>query len=171
MRSVDELMAGLLDGERRTEELCAALLDGMTGEESSDDEDEVEEMWIVRELYEKVCAMDARLCVVAARLEEVAAAEFQQQLVEGLRERCHCGIESLRIEIVDVTAAAAAGAGAFQREVIAEMTAATVVWWSDCAEKVVMRKDVVWRGDWMREWEAMMRWCGGGWLRRLLLVE
>ena len=24
MRSVDELMAGLLDGERRTEELCAA---------------------------------------------------------------------------------------------------------------------------------------------------
>ena len=165
MRSVDELMAGLLDGERRTEELCTALLDEMQGEESSDDDDEAEEMWIVRELYEKVCAMDARLCVVAARLEEVAAAEFQQQLVEGLRERCHCGIESLRIEIVDVTAAAAAGAGAFQREVIAEMTAATVVWWSDCAEKVVMRKDVVWSGDWMREWEAMVRWCGGGWLR------
>ena len=47
MRSVDELMAGLLDGERRTEELCAALLDGMQGEESSDDEDEVEEMRIV----------------------------------------------------------------------------------------------------------------------------
>ena len=92
-------------------------------------------------------------------------------MVEGLRERCHCGIESLRIEIVDVTAAAAAGAGAFQREVIAEMTAATVVWWSDRAEKVVMRKDVVWSGDWMREWEAMVRWCGGGWLRRLLLVE
>ena len=171
MRSVDELMAELLDGERRTEELCVALLDGMQGEESSDDEDEDEEMWILRELYEKVCAMDARLCVVAARLEEVAAAEFQQQLVEGLRERCHCGIESLRIEIVDVTAAAAADAGAFQREVIAEMTAATVVWWSDCAEKVVMRKDVVWSGDWMREWEAMVRWCGGGWLRRLLLVE
>ena len=66
MRSVDELMAGLLDGEQQTEELCAALLDGMTGEERSDDEDEVEEMWIVQELYEKVCAMDARLCVVAA---------------------------------------------------------------------------------------------------------
>ena len=111
MGSVDELMAGLLDGERRTEELCVALLDGMQGEESSDDEDEVEEMWIVRELYEKVCAMDARLCVVAARLEEVAAAEFQQQLVEGLRERCHCGIESLRIEIIDVTAPGGSSSG------------------------------------------------------------
>ena len=170
MRSVDELMAGVLANERRTEELCAALLDGTSCEESSDDEDEVEDIGIIQDVYEKVCAMEARLCVVAARLEEVAAAEFQQQLV-GLPVRLHCGIEISRIEIVDMTAAAAADAGAFQREVIAEMTAAAVVWWGDSEEKGVMRKDVVWDGDWMRVWEAMVRWCGGGWWRRLLLIE
>ena len=112
MGSVDELMAELLDGERRTEELCVALLDGMQGEESSDDEDEVEELWIVQELYEKVCAMHARLCVVAARLEEVAAAELQQQLVEGLRVRCHCEIKNVPMIEIDVATAAAAAAAA-----------------------------------------------------------
>ena len=108
MRSVDELMAELLDGERRTEELCTALLDEMQGEESSDDDDEAEEMWIVRELYEKVCAMDARLCVVEARLEEVAAAELQQQLVEGLLVHCHCEIKNVSMIEIDVATAAAA---------------------------------------------------------------
>ena len=83
MRSVDELLAGLLAGERRTEELIAALLDETACEESSDDEDEAEEMGIIQDVYDKVCAMRARLCVVAT-------AELQQQLVEGLRVRCHC---------------------------------------------------------------------------------
>ena len=109
MRSVDELMAGLLDGERRTEELCAALLDGMQGEESSDDEDEAEEMRILQDVYDKVCAMEARLCVVAARLEEVAAAELQQQLV-GVLAPFRCEIEAPRIEIEVATTAAAAAA-------------------------------------------------------------
>ena len=45
--------------------------------ESSDDEDEAEEMRIIQDVYDKVCTMEARLCVVAARLEEVAAAELQ----------------------------------------------------------------------------------------------
>ena len=82
MGSVDELLAGLLASERRTEELIAALLDETACEESSDDEDEAEEMRILQDVYDKVCKMEARLCVVAARLEEVAAAELQQQLVE-----------------------------------------------------------------------------------------
>ena len=49
MRSVDELLAGLLAGERRTEELIAVLLDETACEESSDDEDEDEEMRIIQE--------------------------------------------------------------------------------------------------------------------------
>ena len=38
-----------------------------------------------------------------------------------------------------------------------------VAWWGDSEEKeaVISMKDVVWYGDWMREWEAMVRWCGG----------
>ena len=85
MGSVDELLAGLLASERRTEELIAALLDETACEESSDDEDEAEEMRILQDVYDKVCAMEARLCVVEARLEEVAAAELQQQLAGVLR--------------------------------------------------------------------------------------
>ena len=165
MRSVDELMAELLDGERRTEELCTALLDEMQGEESSDDDDEAEEMWIVRELYEKVCAMDARLCVVEARLEEVAAAELQQQLAEGPPVHGHCEIRNVPMIEIDVATTAAAAATMFQRAVTAELTAAAVVWWGDSEEKVLVTKGVAWHGDWMREWEAMVRWCGGGWLR------
>ena len=58
----------------------------------------------------------------------------------------------------------------FERAVTAELTAAAVVWWRERVEKVVVGKQ--WRyGDWMREWEAMVRWCGGGWWRRLLLIE
>ena len=50
------------------------------------------------------------------------------------------------------------------RAVVAEMAAAAAVWWGS-EEKEVVMKDVVWYGDWMREWEAMVRWCvavGGG---------
>ena len=60
MRSVDELLAGLLAGERRTEELFAALLDEKACEESSDDEDEAEEMRIIQDVYDKVCTISAR---------------------------------------------------------------------------------------------------------------
>ena len=169
MRSVDELLAGLLAGERRTEELIAALLDETACEESSDDEDEAEEMRIIQDVYDKVCTMEARLCVVAARLEEVAAAELQQQLV-GVLAPFQCEIKAPRIEIEVATTAAAAAATMFVRAVTAGLTAAAVVWWGECAEKVVVEKR--WKyGEWMREWEAMVRWCGGGWWRRLLLIE
>ena len=171
MRSVDELMAGLLAGERRTEELCAALLDGMPCEESSDDEDEVKEIRLIQDVYEKVCAMEARLCGVETRLEEIATAELQQQLV-GVPALFQCEIERVpMIEVGVATTAAAAAATVFERAVTAELTAATVVWWGDSEEEVVVMKDVVRFGDWMREWEAMVRWCGGGWWRRLLLIE
>ena len=165
MRSVDELLAGLLAGERRTEELIAVLLDETACEESSDDEDEDEEMRILRDVYDKVCTMEARLCVVAARLEEVAAAEFQQQLEEGLPALFQCGIKNAPMIEIDVATTAAAAATMFQRAVTAELTAAAVVWWGDSEEKVLVTKGVAWHGDWMREWEAMVRWCGGGWLR------
>ena len=128
-------------------------------------------MWIVQELYEKVCAMDARLCVVAVRLEEVVAAELQQQLVEGLLVHCHCEIKNVPMTEIDVATTAATAATMFQRAVTAELTAAAVVWWGDSEEKVVVTKGVAWHGDWMREWEAMVRWCGGGWWRRLLSIE
>ena len=139
MRSVDELLAGLLAGERRTEELFAALLDETACEESSDDEDEAEEMRIIQDVYDKVCAMEARLCVVAARLEEVAAAELQQQLV-GVLAPFQCEIEVPRIEIEVATTAAATAATMFERAVTAGLTAAAVVWWGECAEKVVVEK-------------------------------
>ena len=126
MRSVDELLAGLLAGERRTEELIAALLDETACEESSDDEDEAEEMRIIQDVYDKVCTMGARLCVVAARLEEVAAAELQQQLV-GVLAPFQCEIEAPRIEIEVATTAAAAAATMFERAVTAGLTAAAVV--------------------------------------------
>ena len=169
MRSVDELLAGLLAGERRTEELIAALLDETACEESSGDGDEAEEMRVIQDVYDKVCTMEARLCVVAARLEEVAAAELQQQLV-GVLAPFQCEIEAPRIKIEVATTAAAAAATMFERAVTAGLTAAAVVWWGECVEKVVVEKR--WKyGEWMREWEAMVRWCGGGWWRRLLLIE
>ena len=68
-------------------------------------------------------------------------------------------------------AAVAAEAVVFAGAVTAELSAVAVVWWDGCDEKVVMTKDVVRFKDWMREWEAMVRWCGGGWWRRLLLIE
>ena len=69
-----------------------------------------------------------------------------------------------------------AAAGMFHRArggSSAEVAVAAVVWWGDNEEKVVVMKDLeVGRfGDWMREWEAMVRWCGGGWWRRSLLIE
>ena len=169
MRSVDELMAGLLDGERRTEELCVALLDGMQGEESSDDEDEVEEMWIVQDLLTSVCALEARLCEVEARLDEAEPTERQQQSAVDV---CAIVMQIERVPMIEIDVADAttmAAAGMFHRAVVEEMAAAAVVWWGS-EEKEVVTKDV-WHGDWMREWEAMVRWCGGGRWRRLLLIE
>ena len=80
-----------------------------------------------------------------------------------------CDIESSRIEI-DVAMAAAIEAMTFARAVTAELIAA-VVWWGDGEEKEAVVKDVVSYGDWMRESEAMVRWCGGGRWRRLHLTE
>ena len=45
-----------------------------------------------------------------------------------------------------------------RRAVVAGMAAAAVVWWRSEEREVVMKD--VWYGD--REWEAMVRWCGGG---------
>ena len=111
------------------------------------------------------------VCVVAARLEEVAAAELQQQLAGAVRIVADETEKFPMIEIeVATTAAAAAAATMFERAVTAELTAAAVMWWNECVEKVVVEKR--WKyGEWMREWEAMVRWCGGGWWRRLLLIE
>jgi len=68
------------------------------------------------------------------------------------------------------TTAAASAAMMFERVVTAELTAATVVWWNECVEEVVVGKR--WKyGEWMREWEAMVRWCGGGRWSRPLLIE
>lgn len=164
MGSVDELLAGLLASERRTEELIAALLDETACEESSDDEDEAEEMRIIQDVYDKVCAMEARLCVVEARLEEVAAAELQLQLAGAVRVVVDEIGKVPMIEIEVATTAAAAAATMFERAVTEELTAAAVVWWNGCVEKVVVEKRGKY-GEWMREWEAMVRWCGGGWLR------
>ena len=163
MGSVDELLAGLLASERRTEELIAALLDETACEESSDDEDEAEEMRIIQDVYDKVCAMEARLCVVEARLEEVAAAELQSQLA-GVMRVVVDEIGKVPMIEIEVATTAAAAATMFGRAVTAELTAAAVVWWNECAEKVVVEKRGKY-GEWMREWEAMVRWCGGGWLR------
>ena len=151
-------------GERRKEELFAALLDQTPCEESSEDEDEDEEMGIIQDVYDTVCAMEARLCVVAARLEEVATAELQQQLV-GVPALFKCEIKNAPMIEVDVTTAAAAAATMFERAVTAGLTAAAVVWWGGSEERVLVAEGVAWLGDWMREWEAMVRWCGGGWLR------
>ena len=170
---MDELLAGLLARGRREKERFTALLDGLQSEDSSDDEDEVEEMWIVQDFFESVCTLEAGLCVVEARLDEAEPAEHQQQSAVDVcaivtkNER----VPMIEIDVADVAMTAAAGM--FHRAVVAEMTAAVVVWWGDtCSEeKEVVMKDVVWYGDWMREWEAMVRWCGGGRWRRLLLIE
>ena len=126
-------------------------------------------MWIVQDLLTSMCALEARLCEVEARLDEAESAEQQQQSVVDV-----CAVETRiervpMIEIVVADAKTTAAAGMFHRAVVAEMAAATAVWWGS-EEKEVVMKDV-WYGDWMREWEAMVRWCGGGRWRRLLLIE
>ena len=120
-------------------------------------------------LLTSVCVLEARLCEVEARLDEAESAEQQQQQSVGAARVVLCDIETSRIEI-EVATTAAAAATMFERAVTAELTAAAVVWWNECVEKVVVEKR--WKyGEWMREWEAMVRWCGGGWWRRLLLIE
>ena len=61
--------------------LLTALL-GDVCEDSGDDEDEVEEMRIVQDLLESVCALESRLCEhaheVEARLDEAEPAEHHQ---------------------------------------------------------------------------------------------
>ena len=169
MARVDELLAGMLAHERRTQELITTLL-GEVSEDSSDEEDEVEEMWIVQDLLTSVCALEARLCEVEARLDEAELAEHQQQSAVDV---CALAMQIERVPLIeiDVADAKTTAAGMFHRAVVAEMAAAAVVWWGDSEEKEAVMKDVVWYGDWMREWEAMVRWCGGGRWRRLLLIE
>ena len=141
--------------------VMAALMNGMAREESSEDEDEVDYAKIVKDAYEKMKMKARSLCVVAAAgMEKVAAAErWQQQSVGVMRL-----VEIERVKMIenDVATAAAAAEDAFQREVIAEMTATALVWSDDADQEVVMKKDVVWYGDWMREWEAQTAGLGGG---------
>ena len=102
------------------------------------------------------------MCEVEARLAEAEPAEQQQQQSVGAARVVLCDIESSRIEI-GVATAATTEAMTFARAVTAELTtAAAVVWWGS-EEKVAMAKDVGWHGDWVREWEVMVRWCGGRW--------
>ena len=79
MARADQLLAGVLTAMRREDELLATLLGDLQAEDSSDDEDEVEEMWIVQDLFESVCALEARLCEVEARLDEAELAAHQHQ--------------------------------------------------------------------------------------------
>jgi hypothetical protein len=65
------------------------------------------------------------------------------------------------IEIDVADAAMTAAAEMAHRAVVAEMAAAVVVWWDE-GEKELVGIDVVWYGDWMREWEAMAAGLGGG---------
>ena len=117
MARVDELLAGMLAHERRTQELITTLL-GEVSEDSSDEEDEVEEMWIVQDLLTSVCALEARLCEVEARLDEAESAEQQQQQSVGAACVALCDIQSSRIEIgVAMAAAAKASAMTFARAV------------------------------------------------------
>ena len=170
MARADQLLAGMLTAMRREDELLAALLDDLQGEDSSDDEVQVEEMWIVQDLLTSVCALEARLCEVEVRLDEAESAEQQQQSAVDV---CAIATQIERITMIeiDVADAKTTAAGIFYRAVVAEMAAAAVVRWGDSEEKETVMKDVVWYGDWMREWEAMVRWCGGGRWRRLLLIE
>ena len=57
MARADQLLAGMLTAMRSEDELLAALLDGLQGEDSSDEEDKVEEMWIVQDLLTGVCTL------------------------------------------------------------------------------------------------------------------
>jgi hypothetical protein len=171
MARVDVLLARLLARERRTQELITTMLAVSEDEDSSDDEVEVEEMWIVQDMLTRVCALEARLCAVEAKVDEAELAEQQQQSAVGA---CALAIHIERVPRIEIdvaTAAAVAAAAVFARAVMAELSAIAVVWWDGCDEKVVMMKDVVRFKDWMREWEAMVRWCGGGRWRRLLLIE
>ena len=79
LERADQLLAGILTLTRREDEAIAALLDELQGEDSSDDEVEVEEMWIVEDLLTSVCALEARLCGMEAKLDEAEPAEHQQQ--------------------------------------------------------------------------------------------
>ena len=153
MAQVDELLAGMLVRERRTNELLTTLLEEVS-DDSSGDRDEVEEMWTVQDIYEEMCALDARLCEVEARLDEADSPEQQHQQSVGAARVVFCDIESLRIEI-DV--ATAAEATMFARAVTTELTAAAAVVWRGSEKKVVMTKDVGWHDDWMCEWEVMVR--------------
>ena len=168
MARADQLLAGMLTAMRREDESIAALLDVLQGGDSSDDEVEVEEMWVVEDLLTCVCALEARLCGVEARLDEAELAEHQQQSTFDV---CALAMQIERVPLIDidvVDAKTTAAAGMFHRAVVAEMAAAVAVWWGSEEKEVVMTD--VWYGDWMREWEAMVRWCGGGRWRRLLLI-
>ena len=173
MACADELIAEFLAGAQREEELFAALLDEMQSEDNSDDDAGFEET-MSEKLLTKLCVVETKLCAWEARVVDVAVAEFMAEIV---RERVIgiVPIESVPMIEIDVATAAVASAAAeavmFARAVTAELSAIELVWWGSCDEKVVMRKDVVTFDDWMREWEAMVRWCGGGWWRRLLLIE
>ena len=169
MAKVDELMARMMARERRTDELCAALMDGMAREKSGEDEvDEHEE--IVKAAYAKMEMKMKAMCAVAAGMEEVAAAERRQQSAIDVCVIVQM-IERVPLIAIDVALTAAAAAVMFARAVTAELSAVAVVWWGGCDERVVMGEEVVRFTDWMREWEAMVRWCGGGRWSRPLLIE
>ena len=101
MARVDELLAGMLAHERRTQELVMSLL-GEVSEDSSDEEDEVEEMWIVQDLLTSVCALEARLCEVEARLGEAEPAEHQQQSAVDV---CAIATKVERVPMIEIDVA------------------------------------------------------------------
>ena len=95
--------------------------------------------------------------------------KLQQQSVGALRGVV-CEVERVSmIEIDVVTAAAAAAAAVLSDDVWAGGDSGVDGSSGGTKEKVVvMKEDVVRFGDWMEEWGAMVRWCGGGRWERLL---
>ena len=43
----------------------------------------IEEMWTVQDIYEEMCALEARLCEVEARLDEAESAEHPTTICGG----------------------------------------------------------------------------------------
>ena len=85
MARADQLLAGMLTAMRREDELLATLLDDLQSEDSSDDEDEVEEMWIVQDLLTGVCALDRESLKGIARTKGIVCKKVL--CVKGIMSR------------------------------------------------------------------------------------
>ena len=76
------LFAQLLTAMWREGELLSALLDWMQSEDSSDDEDQLEEMTIKAEILTRLCALEAKVGRARGRSNRVS---------EAVGGGCACG--------------------------------------------------------------------------------